>query len=139
MAGGVQHVESSFAQRDRVALVDRDFKPIQARNVQRDAIGFEQYVADRVAGRQGSNNYGVENPLLERDVLASSRIAPEFTLISEPTIYRWFAFDRGNTVPWYSYGTQPGYTNGGVGEVQTAMGVWTGYSSAGLPRLPYSH
>ena len=71
-----------------VALVDRDFKPIQARNVQRDAIGFEQYVADRVAGRQGSNNYGVENPLLERDVLASSRIATEFTLISEPTIYR---------------------------------------------------
>ena len=120
-----------------VALVDRDFKPIQARNVQRDAIGFEQYVADRVAGRQGSNNYGVENPLLERDVLASSRIAPEFTLISEPTIYRWFAFDRGKTVPWYSYGTQPGYTNGGVGEVQTAMGVWTGYSSA-LIRYSYA-
>jgi PKD repeat protein len=120
------------------ALVDGNFQSIQARNVQRDGIGFEQYVADRVAGRSGLNNYGVENPLLVRDMLtASRRIAPEFTLISEPTIYRWFAFDRGSTVPWYSYGTQPGYTGGGANEVQTAMSSWTGYSAA-LIRYSYA-
>ncbi|HEX9406712.1 MAG TPA: matrixin family metalloprotease, partial [Thermoanaerobaculia bacterium] len=121
-----------------VALVDRDFKPIEARNVQREAVGFEQYVIDRVAGGEGSINYGVENPLLESDITtASGRIAPEFTLISEPSIYRWFAFDRGNTVRWYSYGTQTGYTGGGVNEISTAMSAWTGYASA-LIRYSYA-
>jgi len=112
-------------------LLDRDFKPIEAKNVQRDASGFEHFVTDRVAGRDGSPNYGIENPALER------RIHPEFTLMSEPSIYRWFAFDRGSTVRWYSYGTQPGYTGGGVSEVQTAIGVWSGYSAA-LIRYTYA-
>src|SRR2546428_6697219 len=44
-------------------LVGSDFQPIRARNVQRDAIAFEQFITDRVAGLQGLKNYGVENPL----------------------------------------------------------------------------
>src|SRR5438067_2335432 len=48
-----------------VALLDSKFHPITAKNVQREASGFEQFVADRAAGRQGANNYGMENPLLE--------------------------------------------------------------------------
>ena len=120
-----------------VSLLDSEFKPIAAKNVQRDASAFEQYVVDRVAGREGSNNYGIENPLLGRDVVVSRNIAPNFTLISEPTIYRWFAFERGDTANWYSYGTQTGYTGGGVNEVRTAMSAWTGFSSA-LIRYSYA-
>jgi len=45
-------------------------------------------------------------------------------------VYRWTAFERGSSVPWQSFGTQAGYTGGGVNEVQTAMSAWSGYSSA---------
>ncbi|HLJ75741.1 MAG TPA: PKD domain-containing protein, partial [Thermoanaerobaculia bacterium] len=121
-----------------VALVDRQFKPIASANVQREASGFEQFVSDRVAGRDGIKSYAIENPLLQRDFdKTSGRIQANFTLISEPTVYRWFAFDRGQSVPWYSYGTQPGYNGGGVSEVQTAMSSWTGYSAA-LIRYTYA-
>jgi PKD repeat protein len=113
-----------------VVLFDSHFQPITAKNVQREADGFEQFVTDRVAGRQGANNYGVENPLLEDDVHPSRRIQPNFTLIDEPTVYRWTAFERGSSVPWRSFGTQTGYSGGGVNEVQTAMSAWTGFSSA---------
>ena len=33
------------------------------------------------------------------------RVAPDFALISEPTIYRWFAFQDGKTISWQSHGT----------------------------------
>ncbi|HJT17001.1 MAG TPA: PKD domain-containing protein, partial [Thermoanaerobaculia bacterium] len=121
-----------------VALVDREFQPVAAHNVQREANGFEKFVTDRIAGREGVKMYAIENPLLERDFNKSAgRIEANFTLISEPDVYRWFAFDRGQSVPWYSYGTQPGYSGGGVTEVQTAMSAWTGYSAA-LIRYAYA-
>jgi PKD repeat protein len=119
------------------ALLDSDFRPITAKNVQRAADGFEQFVRDRVAGRKGAKNYGVENPILEREVHSGRPIQSNFTLISEPSVYRWTNFDRGGSVSWLSYGTQPGYTGGGVSEIQTAMGAWTGYSAA-LIRYSYS-
>jgi len=50
-----------------VALVDREFQPIQSHNVQRDANGFEKFVTDRIAGCTGAKTYAIENPLLERD------------------------------------------------------------------------
>src|SRR5207245_7679604 len=43
------------------ALLDSDFHEIHARNVQREAAGFEQFILARVAGRDRSKNYGVEN------------------------------------------------------------------------------
>ncbi|MDQ6799286.1 MAG: PKD domain-containing protein [Acidobacteriota bacterium] len=113
-----------------VMLLDSRFQPITAKNVQREADGFEQFVSDRVAGRQGANNYGVENPLLEEDLRPSHRIQPNFTLISEPSVYRWTAFERGASVAWQSFGTQTGYNGGGVNEVQTAMSAWSGFGSA---------
>ena len=36
-----------------VTLLDAAFEPIHATNVQRDAEGFEAFVADRIAGRPG--------------------------------------------------------------------------------------
>jgi PKD repeat protein len=117
-----------------VALLDGSLKPIVSKNVQRDATGFESYVTDRVAGRDSEPGYGVSNPLLERDLQASNVsgrvIKPEFTLISEGTVYRWNAFDGGGSANWYSYGTQPGYTGGGVNEIQTAMNAWDSYTAA---------
>jgi len=115
-----------------VVLLDSNFNPVQARNVQRDAVKFDAFVGDRVAGRKGANNYGIENPVLDtiNDGSRGARVKDNFTVISEPTIYRWFAFDGGGSVAWRSYGTQPGYTGGGVNEIQTAMSAWNGYSSA---------
>jgi len=118
-----------------VALVDADFRPIHARNVQRQAASFERFVADRVAGRKAQSNYGIENPVLApraapHDARNGLAVSDNFTLISEPTIYRWFTFESGGSARWYSYGTQPGYSGGGTSEVQTAMSAWDNYSAA---------
>ena len=113
-----------------VTLLDANFQPLHAKNVQRDAIAFEAFVRERVAGRAGAKNYGVENPMLAPDVKRG--ISAEFTLISEPNIYRWFRFASGQSAQWYSSGSQPGYGDGGVSELRTAMSSWTGYASANI-------
>jgi PKD repeat protein len=118
-----------------VRLLDADFQEIEAKNIQRDAAGFEAYVTARVAGTTGDANYGIENPLLDSEVAKPNGrtelpITQNFTMISEPQIYRWFRFDNGQAATWYSYGTQPGYSGGGVSEIQTAIGVWNGVSGA---------
>jgi len=122
-----------------VALLDSDLRPIAARNLQRRADAFEQYLAARVANKPATANYGIDNPVLQHGTNHSAGFAIQdnFTLISEPTVYRWFAFEQGQSVPWYSKGTQTGYTGGGVNEISTAMGAWTGYASA-LIRYNYA-
>jgi len=122
-----------------VTLLDHDFNPLAPSHIQRDAVNFEQYIIDRSAGRVGVRNYEVVNPVVQHvgQALSLSRVAPDFTMISEPTIYRWFAFQNGQSVKWYSNGTQPGYTDGGVSEVNTAISVWSGYSQA-LIRYTYN-
>lgn len=123
--------------RQDVSLLDEDFREIEATNVQRDAAGFEAFVDDRVKGRAGRASYGVENPVLEESVgLQNGGITSNFTLISEPTVYRWTRFDSGQSAVWYSSGSQPGYTNGGLSELRTAMASWTGYSAA---KIHYSY
>lgn len=122
-----------------VVLLDHDFQEIAATNVQRDAIGFEKFVADRVAGRPGVKNYGIPNPLLAREEANTGGgrgIEANFTLIAEPTVYRWFQFDDNRTAAWYHGGTQTGYTGGGVSELQSAMGAWTSYTQA---KILYSY
>lgn len=120
-----------------VMLLDEDFNELAAPNVQRDAVKFEAFVKDRVAGRAGLRNYGVVNPILAREERTGGRgIEANFTLISEPTVYRWTMFDSGQTATWYSGGTQTGYTGGGVNELRTAMEAWTGYSEA---KINYSY
>lgn len=111
-------------------MLDANFEPIHAKNVQRDAVAFETFVADRVAGRAGRGNYGVENPVLQKNAKSGTGVQEDFTLISDPQIYRWGRFDTSTSAAWFSAGTQPGYTGGGVSEMQTAMNVWTGYSQA---------
>jgi PKD repeat protein len=117
-----------------VILLDASLQPVETKNIQRDATAFESYVTDVVAGRDGVKSYGVPNPVLERDVTTSAMgsriIKPQFTLISEGTVYRWNGFDNGGSAKWYSNGTQPGYSGGGVNEIQTAMNAWNSYTAA---------
>ena len=107
-----------------VDLLTPDFEPLPASTLQRDADRFEQFVADRVAGRAGNRDYAVT------ETSSGLRTEANFTLIAAPTIYRWFAFDTGSAVSWLSSGTQPGYSGGGITEVRTAMSSWTSYSDA---------
>jgi PKD repeat protein len=117
-----------------VMLLDASMHPIVSTNTQRDATAFESYVSDRAAGRDSAASYGVANPVLERDLAPAAMggrvIKPEFTLISEGTVYRWSVFDGGGSAQWYSFGTQPGYTGGGVNEISQAMNAWNSYTSA---------
>ncbi|HSP35705.1 MAG TPA: matrixin family metalloprotease, partial [Thermoanaerobaculia bacterium] len=120
-----------------VTLLDANFQPIASPTSQRDANMFEQYVADRAAGAKGTQNYGVENPAIAEPSSGSRlQVAPNFTLISEPTVYRWTTFDNGGSVPWRAYGSQPGYAGGGINEFQTGMSSWTTYSAA---KIRYSY
>ena len=134
MANG-EHLWARHDEAADVALLDQNFRKLPTHNVQRRAAGFEAYIIDRVAGREGQRNYGVVNPILE-PVTKYSNLTSNFTLISEPSVYRWNSFDTGTTAGWYSYGTQPGYSGGGVNEVTTAMAAWTGYSAA---KILYSY
>ncbi|MEK6373094.1 MAG: PKD domain-containing protein [Acidobacteriota bacterium] len=117
---------------DEVHLLDASFHPIAAKNVQRAADSFEAFVRDRVLGRKAMSSYGVENPVLQESLAkpGEGKIKANFTLLSEPSIYRWFVMDSGGNARWFSYGTQAGYAGGGANEVQTAMNAWNGYGSA---------
>lgn len=108
-------------------LLDRDFQPVPAARVQRDAGRFTQYITDRASGLEGDRNYGVRDAVLARNSFESN-----FTLIDEPNIYRWFAFEQGQQASWLSSGSQPGYTNGGVNEASAAMAAWNSAASANI-------
>ncbi len=108
----------------RTVLLNHNLERIDAVSVQRDASRFESFIRERAAGRAGDAGYGVANP----DMMWS--LSENFTMISEPTIYRWFTFDSGGSVVWKGEGTQPGYSDGGVSEAKTGMAAWTSYSSA---------
>lgn len=112
-----------------VTLLDRDFQPIESKNVQREAAGFEHFVTERLAGRAAAPNYGIENPMLDSET-RNARVQSNFTLMNEGNITRWFAFDNGGSAAWYHGGTQPGYSGNGITELQTAMAVWVNYTSA---------
>ncbi|HET7712034.1 MAG TPA: PKD domain-containing protein, partial [Thermoanaerobaculia bacterium] len=120
-------------------LLDADLKPIAAANIQRDAAGFERFIAERVAGFESVASYGVENPVLQDSLSIEStgrQAASDFTLLGAPTLYRWFVFDTGGAAEWRTAGSQPGYSGGGVSETQTAMAAWNGYSGA---RIRYTY
>jgi PKD repeat protein len=116
---------------DDVTVLDRNLEPVVEGNVQRDAAAFEQFVADRVRGVASQQVYEVENPVL-RGPSPEDRLRQrsDFTLIAQPTVYRWAGFDQGNVAQWRSYGTQTGYASGGIDEIRVAMGSWTGYTAA---------
>ena len=120
-----------------VNLLDAELRPIEATNVQREASGFETFVRERVAGRSGAKTYGIENPILDTTFDSTpGRVKANFTLIDEPTVYRWFRFDAGQSAAWYHNGTQAGYSNGGLSELQTAMSQWVSYGDA---KIRYSY
>ncbi|MHB0972093.1 MAG: matrixin family metalloprotease [Thermoanaerobaculia bacterium] len=111
--------------RANTQLLDAEFNPIPPSRVQRDADRFERFVADRVAGRTGDANYGIDAPQMR-----FSRIEADFELISEPSIYRWFAFDNGGSASWLTVSQQPGYSDGGVAETKSALQTWNGVAGA---------
>ena len=105
--------------RQNTHILNSDLKSVPSRNIQRLEAAFTSFVADRAAGRPGVRNYEIENPRLGKD-----QIQANFTLMSEPTIYRWFAFDNGGGATWRSVGTQPGFSGGGMTEASSAMTAW---------------
>jgi len=112
-----------------VVFLDANLQHAEPQNIQRDAAGFEDFVAERVAGRAGKKTYGIVNPVLQSED-GSGKLRSDFTLISEPNVFRWNQFDSGQYATWHHIGAQPGYSGNGVSELQTAMAVWTGYSEA---------
>ena len=63
-------------------------------------------------GKPEAEPYTIENPVIDRPALHDGPRGPRaidyFTLLSEPTVYRWPVFDNGGSVSWYSSGSQPG-------------------------------
>lgn len=118
---------------DDVTVLNGSFEPMPEGNTQRSAEEFETFIDARVHGRRTAVSYEVENPVL-RNTAGTSGIGikqkSSFTLISDPSVYRWNVFDDGGSVPWQSYGTQSGYSSGGVDEVKTAMAAWTSFAGA---------
>jgi PKD repeat protein len=111
-------------QRIGTHILDADFRAAVPSPAQRDGESFERYIAEVLEGGVPGERYWVHRPQLAPD------IAADFTLIDEPNLYRWFAFDDGASVTWRHTGAQTGYTSGGVGELQSGMNAWSGYSSA---------
>lgn len=114
-------------------LLDGNLQPVPERNVQRLAERFSRYIAGRAAGLQPARDYEVDNPELAR----AAQVRANFTLIAEPSIYRWFAFDGGGSASWVSVGTQPGFSGGGINEISTAMSSWNDAPGARI-RYVYS-
>ncbi|HVE71975.1 MAG TPA: PKD domain-containing protein [Thermoanaerobaculia bacterium] len=113
-----------------VTLLDHEFEAIEATNVQREAVAFEHFVREQVAGRKAAENYGIENPVLANET-SGGKVKSNFTLMNESgPPARWYVFDDGGAAAWYHGGVQTGYSNGGLSELQTAMAVWVNYSAA---------
>jgi len=111
-------------------LLDKSLQPLSMGTAQRDADGFERFVSGRVAGGDpASAAYLLQTPNLAESQ-GSQKVVANFTLISEPSIYRWFGFDTGSTTTWRSLGNQVGYSEGGLAELRTAISIWSNYSSA---------
>jgi PKD repeat protein len=110
-------------EREKTSILGSDFEPFDGDRGERDAARFEEYVSSRAKGRAANADYVVSED-------GGGAVAADFSLIAEPTIYRWFAFDDGSSASWYSYGTQSGYSGGGVNEIKTAVAPWSGYAEA---------
>lgn len=122
---------------DHTVLLDKTFQPLSAKHVQRQASGFEHFILQQASGA-GSRDGGYLTDSPIRAIASSGkRVVGNFTLISEPSIYRWFAFDSGSTTTWTSAGNQIGYSEGGAAELRTAINAWSNYSSARI-RYTYS-
>ncbi|MEO8218292.1 MAG: PKD domain-containing protein [Acidobacteriota bacterium] len=108
------------------SLLDRNMQELPKSNGQRDAAGFEQFVAARASGRMAQENYQVENAQFAPEISA------KYSLLKDPAVYRWFRFDQGASAEWKSVGTQPGYSDGGVAELKSAIQSWTSDPQANI-------
>lgn len=113
----------------RTNLLDARLQPLSVSSRQRRAAAFESFIVAELEGRSSSIDYRMDVP--------RSRISEDFSLIAEPTLYRWFAFDTGGSASWRSHGTQTGYSDGGLTEMRTGMNAWTNYTDARI-RYVYS-
>ena len=127
--GGVRVWTRDDAGQD-AALLDADLDPIEGKNVARHAERFEAFIEARVAGRPGDREYRTSLEPADRAVRS------EFELLVEPTVYRWSRFDTNGSAAWVHHGEQPGYGDGGVSELRTAIAQWTSYGEA---RILYAH
>ncbi|MBV9495140.1 MAG: PKD domain-containing protein [Acidobacteria bacterium] len=123
-------------EQENVNLLDSNLEPLNGPHIQRDAAGFESFITETAAGRKAPMNYGVVNPVIDRAPRTRNAggltSAPNFELIDEPNVYRWFGFQNGQSASWRTYGTQPGYSGGGVSEVQTGLASWNNAASTDI-------
>jgi PKD repeat protein len=104
----------------------------------RDAEAFEEFISSRARGLDvTAGAHLIDEPATEASESTEGVVSSNFTLIAEPTIYRWKLFEQGAAIPWHSHGSQPGYTSGGLSEMDAGLKAWTGYSEANI-RMSYS-
>lgn len=90
----------------------------------RHAARFIGWLSGRVNGRQPSEEYLVDGLIRDAE--------PDFTLLDDPVVYRWKAFDRNLTVAWRSYGSQGTYADGGRQALRSGVSSWTSYAAANI-------
>ncbi len=88
----------------------------------RDLDRFANWIADRADGIQRPADYSVTPSVTELQSIPEA-----FSLLSASGYnMRWFNFDSGGSVGWYtSPSPLPGLTDGGVGETKRGLAAWT--------------
>lgn len=126
----VWHRESAMP---HTQLLDRKFAAASGSKALRDAVEFTKYISERAKGGAPAAGY-----LRDFEPLAPVReIAPTFSMIDEPLLFRWFGFDNGKPLTWHRVGTQPGYESLGDHEVTLGLVAWTRPGSSAI-RLAYA-
>ncbi|MHB0969124.1 MAG: PKD domain-containing protein [Thermoanaerobaculia bacterium] len=125
----VWHRENSMP---RTQLLDQRLGPATGGKELRDGAEFTRYISERTRGRSSSASY-----LRDFEPLVPAReVAPTFSMIDEPLLFRWFEFDIGEPLTWHRVGTQPGYESLGDHEVTLGLVAWTRPGSSAI-RLAY--
>lgn len=114
----VWHRESSMP---HTALLGQNLAPAAAVEPLRDASEFMRYISESARGRVPARSYFRDSEPL----VPERHIAPNFTMIDEPLLFRWFGFDAGEPVAWHCVGSQRGYEALGEQEVTLGLAAWT--------------
>lgn len=115
-------------------IIDAGGTPSVARA--RDAARFEEFIAARAAGHAPVAEYFLDADYGTGTSEGLKSVTSDFTLLSEPSIYRWKLFENGQSISWRSNGSQSGYASGGLTELGSALSAWTTAPNANI-RMKY--
>jgi hypothetical protein len=124
----------SLAFRDLSQVLDASSGRSGVRDPLRDVDRFADWIEARADGLHRFKTYVVTPRQSELKVLAQDF---QLRLYNGGHAERWFSFDTGGEVMWYSHESGlPGLAGGGAGEVQRATAAWTNEPSTPV-RLSY--